>query len=78
MTPAVLKDAYIPRPVLDGSTPLARLAAAVTRAEARGGGRVQVVVCGLEGAEDFETLAHFLSWLAPRASSGTHVRLARR
>jgi hypothetical protein len=66
------------RVVLDGSTPLARLAGAVTQAEARGGGRVQVVVCGLEGAEDFETLAHFLSWLAPRAQSGTHVRLARR
>jgi len=64
--------------VLDGTTPLGALAGAVTRAEARGGGQVEVVLCGLEEGQGFETLAHFLGWLAPRAQSGTHVQLSRR
>ncbi len=64
--------------VLDGTTPAAYLASAVTRAEAQGGGRVDVVVCGLEEGQGFETLAHFLGWLTPRAQAGTHVRLTQR
>ncbi|HET9450883.1 MAG TPA: hypothetical protein VFO83_08385, partial [Aggregicoccus sp.] len=62
--------------VLDGTTPLVYLASAITRAETRGGGRVDVILCGLEEGQGFETLAHFLGWLAPRAQTGTHVRLA--
>jgi hypothetical protein len=63
---------------LDDGTPLSRLAEAVTRAEAQGGGQVRVTVRGLANGQGFETLAHFLAWLAPRAQAGTHVRLAAR
>ncbi|MBF5043991.1 hypothetical protein FGE12_16450 [Aggregicoccus sp. 17bor-14] len=64
--------------VVDGRTPPSQLAAAVGLAEAAGGGRVELVFCDLEEGRGYETLAQFLAWVAPRAQSGTHVRLARR
>ncbi|WP_460515629.1 Ig-like domain-containing protein [Flindersiella endophytica] len=67
-----------PEPVASNTT-LAQLQAMVTNAENNGGGWVILTIhgvctsCGSDGLNP-STLAAFLDWLGPRASSGTVVR----